>query len=347
MLRHCKLFFSFSLIIYLLTSPAQAFDAENYFKGKRITIVLGYGAGGTYGKTSLLLTEFLGKNIPGNPTLIKQHMPGAGGLKAANYAANAMPKNGLFLLMPPDMMVVSQILRPKKVKFNSSNFTWLGRVFGSNNLLVVRRDSGVNNFEDTKTKMVILGGTGKGSPTYIVPGLAKGLLGAKFKQVQGYKGSAGSRKAMEQGEVQGVALAWAAWKNGHPQWFKGGNKSFAVGILQSGFKRDKDLPNIPLIRELVTTPEQKAAADLIATNSLLGRGLALPPGAPTEVVGVLRKAFWKTVNDPVFVKEAKRRRLPHLPMNGANMQKTINKLLSDMSPEAIKTARNAIFPQKK
>jgi len=335
------------LALALPAIPATAMDVEQHYKNKRITIVLGYGAGGTYGKTSLLLTEYLGKHIPGNPTLIKQHMPGAGGLKAANYAANAMPKDGRFLLMPPDMMVVSQILRPNKVKFDSKDFTWIGRVFGSNNLLVVRRDSGVTTFDEAKRKRVILGGTGKGSPTYIVPGLAKGLLGAKFKQVQGYKGSSGSRKAMEQGEVQGVSLAWAAWKNGHPQWFEGGDKSFAVGILQSGFKRDKDLPNIPLIRDLVKTPEQKAAADLIATNSLLGRGLALPPGAPKALVAPLRKAFWKTVNDPAFIKEAKRRRLPHLPMNGAEMQKTIVGLLSGMSPKVVKTARDAIFPPKK
>ena len=336
-----------ALTLLLQSAASNALDVEKHFKDKRKTIVLGYGAGGTYGKTSLLLTEFLGKYIPGNPTLIKQHMPGAGGLKAANYAANAMPKNGNYLLMPPDMMVVSQILRPTKVKFNSKDFTWLGRVFGSNNLLVVRRDSGVTTFDEAKKKLVILGGTGKGSPTYIVPGLAKGLFGAKFKQVQGYKGSAGSRKAMEQGEVLGVALAWAAWKNGHPQWFEGGEKSFAVGILQSGFERDKDLPNIPLIRDLAKTPEEKAAADLIATNSLLGRGLALPPGAPKALVKPLRKAFWQTVNDPEFIKEAQRRRLPYLPLNGAEMQKTIEKLMTDMSPGAIKTARNAIFPSKK
>jgi len=159
--------------------------------------------------------------------------------------------------------------------------------------------------------------------------------------VSGYKGSARTRQAMEQGEVKGVSLAWAAWKNGHPQWFQG-SKSFAVGVLQSGFKRAADLPNIPLIRDLAKGPNAKAAADLIATSSLIGRGLVLPPGAPQELVEPLRAAFWKTVNSPEFIADAKKSKLPLLQMKGADIQSTVNDILN-MSPVAIATARKAIF----
>jgi tripartite-type tricarboxylate transporter receptor subunit TctC len=169
--------------------PATANDVEKHYDGQTVTIIYGYGSGGTYGKTSLLLSRHLGKFIPGNPTVITQSMPGAGDLKAANYAYNAMPKNGLFLLMPPDMSMVSQVLRPKKVKYDARNFTFLGRVFGSNNLIAVRRDSGVTTLDQAIKKQVIMGSTGKGSPTFIVTSLVKGLVGAKFKIVTGYKGS--------------------------------------------------------------------------------------------------------------------------------------------------------------
>jgi tripartite-type tricarboxylate transporter receptor subunit TctC len=268
-------------------------------------------------------------------------MPGAGGLKSANFAFNAMPKGGLYLLMPPDMSMVSQVLRPQKVKYDARKFTWLGRVFGSNNLIAVRRDSGVTTYDQATKNEVIMGSTGKGSPTFIVTALANGLLGTKFKIVSGYKGSARTRQAMEQGEVKGVSLAWAAWKNGHPQWFQG-SKSFAVGVLQSGFKRAADLPNIPLIRDLAKGPNAKAAADLIATSSLIGRGLVLPPGAPQELVEPLRAAFWKTVNSPEFIADAKKSKLPLLQMKGADIQSTVNDILN-MSPVAIATARKAIF----
>lgn len=289
----------------VLASPAAADVLADKYAGKTITIIYGYGAGGTYGKTSILLSRYLGKNIPGNPTVITKSMPGAGGLKSANYAFNAMPKGGLYMLMPPDMSMVSQVLRPKKVKYDARKFTWLGRVFGSNNLIATRRDAGAKNYKDAMKEEIIMGSTGKGSPTFIVTSLANGLLGTKFKIVSGYKGSARVRQAMEQGEVKGVSLAWAAWKNGHPQWFQG-SESFAVGLLQSGFERSPDLPNVPLISELVTDPTAKAAADLIATSSLIGRGLVMPPGTPQELIEPLRAAFWKTVNSDEFKAEAKK-----------------------------------------
>jgi tripartite-type tricarboxylate transporter receptor subunit TctC len=325
----------------MLTLPAQADILKDKYAGKTITLIYGYGAGGTYGKTSLLLSRYLGKNIPGNPTVITKSMPGAGGLKSANFAFNAMPKGGLYLLMPPDMSMVSQVLRPKKVKYDARKFTWLGRVFGSNNLIAVRRDSGVTTYAQAIKNEVIMGSTGKGSPTFIVTALANGLLGTKFKIVSGYKGSARTRQAMEQGEVKGVSLAWAAWKNGHPQWFQG-EKSFAVGVLQSGFERAADLPNVPLISELAKGPNAKAAADLIATSSLIGRGLVLPPGAPQELVEPLRAAFWKTVNSPEFIADATKSKLPLLQMKGADIQNTVNEILN-MSPVAIATAQKAIF----
>jgi tripartite-type tricarboxylate transporter receptor subunit TctC len=325
----------------MLAQSVAADDAAKLYSGKTITIVFGYGTGGTYGKTSLVLSRHLSKHIPGNPTIITQSMPGAGGMKATNYAYNAMPKTGLYLLMPPDMSMVSQVLRPKKVKYDARKFKWLGRVFGSNNLIAVRRDSGVTTLEQAKNKQVIMGSTGKGSPTFIVTSLANGLVGTKFKIVTGYKGSARTKQAMEQGEVRGVSLAWASWKNDKLAWFTGSN-SFAVGILQSGFQRDKDLPDIPLIGELVTDPDAKTAADLIATSSLIGRSLALPPGAPDFLVEPLREAFWKTVNSPEFAAEAKKTRLPLLPKKGGEIQETVDRILN-MSPTAVTKARKAIF----
>lgn len=186
-----------------------------------------------------------------------------------------------------------------------------------------------------------MGSTGKGSPTFIVTSLVNGLLGTKFKMVSGYKGSARVRQAMEQGEVRGVSLAWAAWKNAHLHWFQGSN-SFAVGLVQSGFTRDPDLPNLPLISELVSEPDAKSAADLIATSSLIGRGLVLPPGVPNELVEPLRAAFWKTVNDPAFMADARKTKLPLAQLKGKDIQSTAVRVLRMPAPTIAK-ARKAIF----
>lgn len=325
----------------LVLRPATADVLEDTYAGKTITIIYGYGAGGTYGKTSLLLSRHLGENIPGNPTVITKSMPGAGGLKSANYAFNAMPKDGLCLLMPPDMSMVSQVLRPDHVKYDAREFTWLGRVFGSNNLIAIRRDTGVKTIQQAMKEEVIMGSTGKGSPAFIVTALANGLLGTKFNIVTGYKGSARTKQAMEQGEVKGISLAWASWKNDKMAWFEG-KDSFAVGILQSGFERDKDLKDIPLITELAKDEDSKAAAELIATSSLIGRGLALPPGAPEELIEPLRAAFWKTVTSEKFVNDATKSKLPLDQMKGAEIQTTVKRILG-MSPEAVAKARKAVF----
>jgi len=326
----------------VLAQPVAADELADMYRGRTVTVIYGYGTGGTYGKTSLVLSRHLGKFIPGNPNVITQSMPGAGGLKMANYAYNVMPKNGFNFLVPPDMSMVSQLLRPTKVKYDARNFTWLGRVFGSNNLLAVRRDSGVLSIGDAKNKQFLMASTGKGSPTFIVTALANGLLGTKFKIVEGYKGSHHAKLSVEQGETQGMSLAWASWQSDRASWFTGGEKSYLVPLVQSGFTRDQDLPNVPLIQDLVSDPDAKAAAALIATSSLFGRGLALPPGVPNKLVGPLREAFWKTVQSPEFQAEVKRTKLDYTPLKGADIQTKVNEVLN-MSPTAVAMARKAIF----
>jgi tripartite-type tricarboxylate transporter receptor subunit TctC len=325
----------------LLAQPALADDLANMYRGKTVTIVFGYSVGGTYGKTSLVLSRHLGKFIPGNPDVIMQSMPGAGGLKATNFAYNAMPKDGFHILMPPDMSMVSQLLRPEKVKFDTKNFYWLGRVFGANNMVVVRRDTGVRTIQDATKKKVIMGSTGKGSPTFIVTSLVNSLLGTRFEIVTGYGGSGPTKLAMERGEVNGISLSWASWKNDKLPWFQG-RDSFVLPLVQNGFEREEDWPDVPLIRDLAQGEDNKAAADLIATNSLIGRSLALMPGVPNKIIEPLREAFWKTVNSPEFTGEATRTKLPLVQKQGAEIQQTVGKILN-MSPTAIAVARKAIF----
>ncbi|MDA1326825.1 MAG: hypothetical protein O3C34_19055 [Proteobacteria bacterium] len=329
----------------MLAHPAAAADTDGLAKmytGRTVTIIYGYGTGGTYGKTSLVLSRHMGDFLPGKPNVITQSMPGAGGLKMANYAYNVMPKAGFNFLVPPDMSMVSQLLRPAKVKYDSKNFTWLGRVFGSNNVLAIRRDAGIFSVEDARNKQGLMASTGKGSPTFIVTALANGLLGTKFKIVEGYKGSHRAKLSVEQGETQGISLAWASWKSDRASWFAGGDKSYLVPLLQSGFERAEDLPNVPLIHDLLSDPDAKAAAALIATSSLFGRGLALPPGVPNKLIEPLREAFWKTVKSDAFLADVKRTKLDYTPLKGADIQKKVNEVLN-MSPTAVALARKAIF----
>lgn len=325
---------------------ATAQDISDVYKDRTVTILVGYGAGGTYGRTSLLLGKHFGKTIPGQPTIVVQHMPGAGGLKATNYFYNVAPKQGLNLLMPPEMTVVSALLRPSKVKFKVKEFTWLGRVFGQNTTLVLRRDAGIKTIKDLLKKEINVASSGKGSPTFLIPTLLNGLLGTKLKPVIGYRGSQKMQFAMEQGEVSGVALGWTAWISGRPQFFEGGDKSFALPLVQSGYTRQKGIEHIPLIRDLLTDQTDKDVARMLGSAGVLGRGLVLPPGVPQRLVKPLRAAFAKVTKQKAFIKDALSRGLMVDPISGADIQKVINELMS-MPASTVKRARDLIFPKKK
>lgn len=331
-----------AVAVGVAAGPAGAQSVTKVYKDRTVTILIGYGAGGTYGQTSLLLARHFGKKIPGKPTIIVQHMPGAGGLKMTNYAYNAAPQNGTYVMMPPEMSVVSQLLRPKKIKFVTSKFTWLGRVFGANQVMMVRRDTGIKSLADLTKREIVVASTGTGSPTFLVPKMMNALLGTRFKIVTGYRGSAKTTHSVEQGETFGMSNSWASWKKNRGKWFDGTNKSYALILVQVGFEREPDLPNVPLLSELAKGADDKAVAAMLSTAAVIGRGLAFPPGVPKYLIEPVRAAFWATVTDPVFVADAKKRLLPVTPLTGPAIQKVVNDALK-MSPTAVAKARKYIF----
>ena len=327
-------------LAFIATTPAKADAIADFYKGNTLKIVFGFGVGGTYGKYSLMLGEFLSKHIPGNPTVVTQSMPGAGGLKAANYAYNVMPKDGSSLWMPVDSLVISQLLRPKKVKFISDKFTWLGTVIQSNATIVVRSDAGINKLSDLKSKQIIMASSGKGSQTFLMPQLLNALYGAKFKIVTGYRGSRKMQFSMEQGETQGVSLTWLAWKSGKAAWFKPGG--FAKPIVQIGYEKEADLSSVPMFSDVVTSAEDKKIVAFMASLSPIGRGLAVPPGVPAARVAALKTAFRKTVTDPDFIAAATKRNLRVSPLTGDQIQNIVNNALK-ISPAVVKRAQKLIM----
>ena len=326
----------------ILAGPVSADAVSDFYKGKTVKLVFGFGVGGTYGKYSLMLGEFLSKHLPGNPNVVTQSMPGAGGLKAANYAYNVMPKDGTGLYMPVDSLIISQLLRPNKVKFKSDGFTWLGTVIQSNATIVVRSDTGVRSLKDLKTTPVIMASSGKGSQTFLMPQLLNALYGAKFKIVTGYRGSRKMQLSMEQGETQGISLTWLAWKSNRPDWLK--PDGFARAIVQIGYTKEPDL-DAPMFSDVVKSPEDKQIVNFMASMSPIGRGLAVPPGVSKEKISALRWAFDKTVSDPAFIAAAKKRRLKVNPLSGERIQSIVKQSLQ-ASPDVVKRAQQLIMGAK-
>jgi tripartite-type tricarboxylate transporter receptor subunit TctC len=316
---------------------ANAQSAADFYKGKTLKIIFGFGVGGTYGKYSQILAQYLAPYL-GAEKVITQSMPGAGGIKATNYVYNVASKDGLTLFMPPDTLIISELLRPKAVKYKSGEFTWLGAAVQSNSVIALRGDAGIETVNDLKTKQIIMGSTGKGSQTFLMPMLANGVFGAQFKIVSGYKGSRKAQLAMEQGEVQGVSLTWLSWKSAKEKWFKEG---FAKAVVQIGVTKEKELPNVPMLSDLVSG-EDKKIVNFMASMGPIGRGLAVPPGVQQDRIDFLRAAFAKTVADPNFAADAEKRKLRVISASGAEIQGIVTDSLK-VSDKTVERARSLIF----
>ncbi|MDC0033606.1 tripartite tricarboxylate transporter substrate-binding protein [Alphaproteobacteria bacterium] len=327
-------------VIGLAVNPAIAADAS-YFKGKTMKIVIPYGPGGTYDKYGHTFSRHLGNHIPGNPNIILQHMPGAGGSKAMNFSYNIMAKDGLNMVVPLDNSVVNQMLRPKKMKYKTDKFRWLGSSNQTNVVMVVRSDTGVKTVMDMKNIAVIGATSGKSSSGYINPQLVWGLLGLKGRMVTGYKGSSRSILAMEQGEAQMAAFNWLAWASKVPHWFKG-DKPFARAMVQVGAFMDPDLPNVPMLSDLVKSKD-KPLVDFMSTAGALGRGLTLPPGVDPRILATLRKAYTAMNADKAFAAELKKKRLRLMASDGVVIQEIVSKALKSTTPEVVSRLRKVLY----
>ena len=322
---------------------ARADSVADFYSGRNVTILVGYGAGGTYGQYAQIMAHYLPNFVPGHPNIIVQYMPGAGGLKASNYAYNVLPKDGSALLEPPDSIIITQLTDPKNAKYETNRFTWIGNMIESNSVICVRADAGVKNLADAEKKQVIVASTGTGSQTFLIPSVLNGIFETKFKIIMGYKGSRGSLHAMEQNEVQGVSLTWLAFITGMPEWYKGSHENWkGPPIIQVGFTKEKDLPFVDLARDLAKTKEDRQILDFVATLGPIGRGLAAPPGTPKDRIAALRKAFDAMIKDPTVKADADRRKLRIIPKSGAEVQAIVEKVLT-MSPDVVKRATRLIM----
>jgi tripartite-type tricarboxylate transporter receptor subunit TctC len=325
------------LALLLAAAPiaASAQPGSPFYAGKTVNILVGAGEGGAYSSYGQLAAEYLRKLLPGNPTVVVQSMPGAGGIKATDYLANVAPKDGTALGMLLDLAAATQMLQPRAVRYDLSRFSVVGSFVTDNPVVMVRADAGARNFAEFKEKQIIVGSSGRGSQTYIHPALLRDVLGAKIKIVTGYRGSADISLALERGEVQAQSATWVSWLARHADWIK---QKQIVPIVQVGLKKEPDLPDVPLMLELASADEDRQVLAFMSSGSQIGRALFAPPGVPPERIAVLRAAFEAMIKDTGFQEAAAKRKLVIAPTPGADVQAIIQKVVS-YSPAVIERAR--------
>jgi tripartite-type tricarboxylate transporter receptor subunit TctC len=333
----CSAFGLLALLVLAMPTAARAQSVAQFYSGKTINILIGAGEGGAYSLYGQLAAEYLRKLVPGNPTVIVQSMPGAGGIKTTDYLANVAPKDGTALGMLLDLAAATQVLQPRAVRYDLSKFSVVGSFVTDNPVVMVRGDTGVRSFADLKKKSIIVGASGKGSQTYVHPALLKDVLGADIKIVTGYRGSADISLALERGEVQAQSATWVSWQARHIDWIKQGQ---IIPIVQVGLKKEPDLADVPLMLDLATADEDRQVLELMSSGSQIGRALFAPPGVPADRIAALRTAFDTMVNDPGFREAAAKRKLVITPTRGDEVQGIVQKVVS--YPAAIVARARAV-----
>jgi tripartite-type tricarboxylate transporter receptor subunit TctC len=323
-------------LLFACGVTASSAEPAADYKGKQVTIVIGYGVGGTYSQYGQLFSRHIGKFLPGKPNVIMQSMPGAGGVRMLNEAAVRMRADGTTIFVPPDTMVTTQLLETSGISYDARKFHYIGTADQQNTFWAIRRAAGAS-IADMKTRDVFMGNSGKGSTGYMIPAIAKPLLGLKVKVIGGYEGSRDTILAMEKGEIDGTVQAWQAWIQARPAWFEGEN-SYGVALLQVGVTPDPDAPSVPLLSALVAK-EDKPIVALFDTIGLIGRGLAAPPGTPPEYVDALRQAFNSMMTDADYRAEAQKSQLRVLPKTGEELERAIGKAIDNADPQTVERAR--------
>jgi tripartite-type tricarboxylate transporter receptor subunit TctC len=330
--------------VALPLQSAQAQDAvADFYKGKQMKFVIRSAGGGGYDLYSRLIAFNIVKHIPGNPSMLPQNMPGAGGITAANYVATIAPHDGTVLTMISQALPMDQSLGfTPTFTADLRTFGWIGNLGDSNVLTYTWHTSPVKTMEDAKKYETTIGATGAGSATSWLPAVYNTVLGTKFKIINGYKSGSEVKLAMDRGEVQGYAAnPWAALMSASPDLVRDHKISI---LVQVGTKRERDLPDVPLLSELANDPEGKAVLEFICKAFAVGRPIGTSPGVPPERLAALRKAFDDTLVDPVFLAEAAKAGAELKPMNGADMQTLINDVMS--APDDIKKKVKAVLPDR-
>ena len=336
-----------ALILFSLFLPNPELYAQApFYQGKTVTLIVGSGAGTAYDMYGRLLGSYIGKHIPGNPSVIVQNMPAAGGMVAANFVYEVAKPDGLTIASINPAHYFNQIQGNKEVKFDWTKFTWLASSDKSEHMLYMRSDAPYKTMQDIRkaTEPPKCGATGTGTSGHYIPRMLEEALGTKFQIVTGYAGGNEIDLATERNEVVCRSFTTAAYFAREPYhtWRK---KNFVRILVQTGQKRDPRLPDTPLLSDLMDEVKTSDLGRRVVTVMLgsgeLGRPIVTHPATPPERTKVLREAFMKSMADPALLEDAAKNKLEITPVSGEELTK-IAKAVIDQPPDVIERIKKIL-----
>jgi tripartite-type tricarboxylate transporter receptor subunit TctC len=309
------------LLLCALSVPRAAW-ALDFYAGKQVEVIVGSGPGGGYDTYGRLLARHLAKYLPGNPTVVVQNMPGAGGLRAANFLYNVAPRDGTAIgIFGHDLVLVGLLGRNTSVQFDSRKFTWLGSASSFANdayLLIARRDAPVKNAEEARSPSgapLLVAASAQGGGTSDIATLLRDALGFNLKVIPGYPDSNSMFLAMDRGEIDARFTAISVLQLTRPQWLLP-QSGLHVIVQFARATRHPDFPQVPTARELARSDQDRALIALAELPYLLDRPFVAPPGLPAERAQALQQAFRSVQGDPQYREEAARLKLELSPIGG-------------------------------
>jgi tripartite-type tricarboxylate transporter receptor subunit TctC len=314
-----------AILLAALCGIVRADPVADFYRGKTVTVLVSQSVGGDYDSRARLLARHLDRHIPGNPRIIVQNMPGAGGVRATNYAYNVAPRDGTVIAMPDQLAPLSQAFNETGIEYDCARMSYLANTSSSPIVMVSWHTSPVRVFEDLFNKELVIGGTGAGSASVLVPLMVNSLMGTKFKPIPGYPGGNEIYLAMEKGEVEGRATqSWSGWKAQKPDWLR--DKKINL-LVQTGSKRHPELPDVPLLVDFARSAEARQVLELTLAPVEIARPFLVGPDVPAERVAALRRAFDSTLADAAVKAEANRARIEIDAMRGEDVQEIVTRIL--------------------
>ena len=303
-------------------------EAQSFYEGKTIRIIVGLAPGGGFDTYARVIGRHMGKHVPGNPSIVVENMPGAGGLISANHIYKVAKPDGLTIAKFNGSLMLGQVLGQAGVEFDARKFEFIGAAVKEDVACALTKASGITSVEKWMAAgaPVKLGGVAPGASPDNTARILKAALGLPIQLVSGYRGTAEIRLAADGGEVAGSCWSWesmrATWRNA----LESGD---AVAVLQVTARSFPDLPSVPLAINLAKTDEARRLIQVgVQNSSAFARPFVLPPGTPKERVQILRKAFLDTLKDPAFLAEAEKAKLTFDPVTGDDLEKMVAELFT-------------------
>jgi tripartite-type tricarboxylate transporter receptor subunit TctC len=310
------------LLAFPAMSAAQADGLSDFYKGKTVALVVGSSTGGGYDTMTRAIGRFIGKHIPGNPTVVVRNMPGAGGITAMNYIYNAAERDGTVLALVQNNTPLEPLFGTKQARYDATRLNWLGTPSFEVAMVLLWHTVPVNSVADLRSRETQMGASGANSTPAFYTRLLNATLGTKMKLVNGYPGQNDALLAMERGELDGYPSVFqSALTSTRPTWLA---DKLAKAIVQYGPERVADLENVPFAPDLIVNEDDKLLMQVGFAPLALGRPLVMPPDVPPERIAAIRSALAATFADPEFLAEGERMGLGlNAPRTGAQLQDVI------------------------